>query len=175
MNSWHDITPGKEAPRIVNAVIEISKHSRMKYELHKESGMLKLDRVAHTTNVYPGDYGFIPQTLWDDNDPLDIMIITDEGVLPNTLARVRVVGVLRMIDDGEGDDKIIGVYEDDPRYGDVQDITDLHEHRVKEIKHYFETYKDLQGKKVEITDVEGKEAANDAVKKGIRLYNKEYE
>lgn len=174
MNSWHDVSPGENNPSTVNTVIEISKHSRMKYELDKPSGMLRLDRVVHTTNVYPGDYGFIPQTVWDDGDPLDVLVITDEGVLPNTLARVRVIGVLRMVDDGESDDKILGVYADDPRYSDTEDIDDVHTHRLREIQHYFETYKDLQDKEVEVTAVDGVEAARDAVEKGIRLYEEEY-
>ncbi len=174
MNPWHDVSPGKNTPSVINTVIEISKHSRMKYELDKPSGMLRLDRVVHTTNVYPGDYGFMPQTVWDDEDPLDVLVITDEGVLPNTVARVRVIGVLRMIDDGESDDKILGVYEDDPRYSDTTDIDDVHEHRLREIKHYFETYKDLQDKEVTVTDIEGYEAGRDAVEKGLRLYDDEY-
>lgn len=174
MNSWHDLSPGDDAPNVINTVIEISKHSRMKYELDKPSGMIRLDRVVHTTNVYPGDYGFMPQSLWDDDDPLDILVITDEGVLPNTVARVRPIGVLRMIDDGESDDKILGVYEDDPRYSDTQSINDVHDHRLKEIKHYFETYKDLQDKDVEVTAIDGAEEARQAVQKGIDLYEDEY-
>lgn len=174
MNSWHDVSPGDKAPSVINTVIEISKHSRMKYELDKPSGMLRLDRVVHTTNVYPGDYGFMPQTVWDDDDPLDVLVITDEGVLPNTVARVRVIGVLRMIDDGESDDKILGVYEDDPRYSDTEDIADVHDHRLREIKHYFETYKDLQDKDVTVTDIDGYEAGREAVEKGLRLYDEEY-
>lgn len=171
MNPWHDVSTGDDAPAVINTVIEISKHSRMKYELDKPSGMLRLDRVVHTTNVYPGDYGFMPQTLWDDGDPLDVLVITDEGVLPNTVARVRVIGVLRMIDDGESDDKILGVYADDPRYSDTEDVSDVHEHRLREIQHYFETYKDLQDKDVEVTDIDGVRDARDAVQKGIRLYD----
>jgi inorganic pyrophosphatase len=174
MNSWHDVSPGENTPSVINTVIEISKHSRMKYELDKPSGMLRLDRVVHTTNVYPGDYGFMPQTVWDDDDPLDVLVITDEGVLPNTVARVRVIGVLRMIDDGESDDKILGVYEDDPRYSDTTGIEDVHEHRLREIKHYFETYKDLQDKAVTVTDIDGFEAGCDAVEKGLRLYDEAY-
>lgn len=175
MNPWHDVEPGEKAPSVINTVIEISKHSRMKYELDKPSGMIRLDRVVHTTNVYPGDYGFMPQTLWDDGDPLDVLVLTDEGVLPNTVARVRVIGVLRMIDDDESDDKILGVYEDDPRYSDTTDIDDVHDHRLREIKHYFETYKDLQDANVTVTDIDGWEAAEEAVEKGLQLYEDEYE
>lgn len=175
MNSWHDVSPGEHAPSVINTVVEISKHSRMKYELDKPSGMLRLDRVVHTTNVYPGDYGFMPQSLWDDGDPLDVLVITDEGVLPNTLTQVRVIGVLHMVDDGESDDKILGVYADDPRYSDTEDIADVHDHRLREIKHYFETYKDLQDKDVEVTGVDGAETARAAVEKGIKLYEDEYE
>lgn len=174
MNSWHDIETGKKAPNVVNTVIEISKGSRLKYELHKESGMIMLDRVAHTTNVYPGDYGFVPQTYWEDGDPLDILVIGDTPVQPNTLARVRVIGVMHMIDGGESDDKIIGVYHDDPRYDDVEDLDDVSQHRLDEIEHYFETYKDLQEKEVSVTGFEGAESAREAVKKGIKLYEEEF-
>jgi len=174
MNSWHDLETGKNAPDVINAVIEISKGSRLKYELHKESGMMMLDRVAHTTNVYPGDYGFVPQTYWEDGDPLDILVIGDTPVLPNTLVSVRVVGVMNMIDGGESDDKVIGVYDDDPRYDDIMDIKDISSHRLDEIKHYFETYKDLQDTHVEVTGFQNASKAKKAVEKGISLYNKKF-
>lgn len=174
MNSWHDIETGKRAPEIVNTVIEISKGSRLKYELHKDSGMMMLDRVAHTTNVYPGDYGFIPQTYWEDGDPLDILVIGDTPVLPNTLAQVRVIGVMHMIDGGESDDKVIGVYEDDPRYDDVNTLEDIARHRLDEIQHYFESYKDLQNTEVTVTGFEDVSEARNVVEKGIRLYKEKF-
>ena len=170
MNPWHDITPGKEAPAVINTIIEIPKGSRMKYELHKESGMIMLDRVSHTTNVYPGDYGFMPQSYWEDGDPLDVMVLCDDGVVPNTLTHVRVIGVLHMVDDGESDDKILGVYDDDPRYDNVRNLSDISQHRLDEIQHYFETYKGLQDKKVEVTGCSEVDAAHEAVKKSMRLY-----
>lgn len=174
MNLWHDIQYG-ESEDEVNTVIEIPKGSNMKYELEKETGNLMLDRAMHSAVYYPGNYGMIPQTYWDDGDPLDILIISDEPLYPKTITKVRPIGVMRMIDDGEGDDKILGVLEDDPRYDEVEDIEDVASHRVDKIKDFFETYKNLKEADVSIEAVDGREAAQEAVKKGIRLYKEKFD
>lgn len=170
-NAWHDVEIGKKAPEIVNAIIEIPKDSKQKYELDKETGMLKLDRFLYSAVHYPGDYGFLPQTLWDDNDPLDIIILTNRPVYPMTLVSVRVIGVLRMQDNGEKDDKIIGVYDCDPRYKEYQSIKDIPTHIIAELKHFFETYKQLQGKECKILQILDKQDALKDIELGRKLYN----
>lgn len=173
-NVWHDVEPGNDAPTIVNSIIEIPKDSQVKYEIDKKTGLLMLDRFLYSAVHYPGDYGFIPQTLWSDGDPLDIIILTGRPVYPMTLAHARVIGVLRMIDDNEEDDKIIAVYDKDPRFKDFDNIDDLPKHIVAEIKHFFETYKLLQGKKVEVLRIDDKRKAYEAIKKGIDAYKKKF-
>jgi len=171
---WHDIPTGKKSPNVVNAVIEIPKDSKQKYELDKETGMLKLDRFLYSAVHYPGDYGFIPQTLWDDDDPLDIMVLTNRPVYPMTLVEVRILGVLRMIDDDEKDDKLIGVYDNDPRYKEYQSMKDVPTHVIAELKHFFETYKELQGKKCKIPEILDKKDALKDVEAGQKMYNLKY-
>lgn len=158
---WHDISPGNESPKIVNAIIEIPRDSQQKYELDKESGILRLDRFLYSAVYYPGDYGFIPQTLWEDGDPMDIIILTNRPVYPLTLVRSRVIGVIRMIDDKELDDKIIGVYDSDPRYSEYNSLEDIPKHVIAELKHFFETYKELQteGENVTVPEILDREKA----------------
>jgi inorganic pyrophosphatase len=169
---WHDISPGDESPRIVNAIIEIPRDSQQKYELDKESGILKLDRFLYSAVYYPGDYGFIPQTLWEDGDPMDIIILTNKPVYPLTLVSARVIGVIRMIDDNELDDKIIGVYESDPRYSEYNSLKDIPKHVIAELKHFFETYKELQspGENVTVPEILDREHAW----KDIKLSEEKY-
>ncbi|PIN93147.1 inorganic pyrophosphatase [Candidatus Pacearchaeota archaeon CG10_big_fil_rev_8_21_14_0_10_31_24] len=173
-NPWHEIDVGKESPKIVNAIIEIPKDSHLKYELDKETGMLKLDRFLYSAVHYPGDYGFIPQTLWDDGDPLDIIVLTGRPVYPMTLTSVRIIGVLRMVDSDEKDDKLIGIYDCDPRYKEYQNIGDIPKHTISELKYFFETYKELQGKKCKILKILGKEEAFKDVLLGQKLYAEEF-
>lgn len=174
VNAWHDVEIGKDAPKVVNAIVEIPKGSRVKYELDKKTGMIKMDRFMFSAMHYPGDYGFLPRTYWEDDDPLDVVILTGEPLLPGTIAEVRVIGVLHMTDGGEGDDKIIAVYEKDPRYKKINSVKDLQEHYVEEIKHFFETYKELEKKEVKVTGVDGKEEAYKAVEKGRKLYDEKF-
>ncbi len=173
-NLLHDIELGKDFPKIVNAIIEIPKGSKIKYEIDKKTGLVKLDRFLFSSMHYPGDYGFIPQTYWDDGDPLDIIIITGEPIYSGTLVSARVIGVVHMNDNGESDDKIIAVYEKDPRYKKINSITDLQEHFLDEIKHFFETYKELEKKEVNVFDIKGKEDAYKTLKRGIELYKKKF-
>ena len=164
---------GDKAPEIINAIVEIPKDSQNKYEIDKKTGMVSLDRVLYSPMHYPADYGFIPETLAEDGDPADIMILGSDPLFPGCVVRVRPIGMLNMIDNGEQDNKILGVQADNPRFDSIKDISDIekfHTHHLKEIAHFFETYKELQGKKVEITGWENAESA----KKEILLARKMY-
>ncbi len=152
-----------EFPQKVHVIIEIPRGSENKYEMDKETGMLKLDRPLFSSVHYPGDYGYIPKTLWDDGDPLDIIVLTSHPVYPLTLAKVRVLGVVKMIDGKESDSKIIGVYDSDPRFSEYQDLEDIPKHKIKEVVHFFESYKKLQGKEVKILGIGNKKEAVNAI------------
>lgn len=173
-NPWHDISIGDRAPEVIHAIVEIPKDSKIKYELDKETGLLKLDRFLYSSVHYPGDYGFVPQTLWEDNDPLDIIILTTRPVYPMTLAEVRVIGVLQMIDDNEKDNKIIAVYDADPRYKEYNDLKDIPQHTKMELRHFFETYKELQGKKCLVPEMLGREDALKDIIKSQELYKEKH-
>lgn len=170
-NPWHDIPVGNKSPEVINAVIEIPKDSTVKYELDKDTGLLKLDRFLYSAVHYPGDYGFIPQTLWEDGDPLDIVILTGRPVLPMTLVEARIIGVLRMVDDGEKDDKLLAVYNKDPRYAEIEGIKDIPRHIIAELKHFFETYKHLQGKEAKILEILDKKDAYKSIEHAKKLYD----
>lgn len=174
MNLWHDISSGDELPNLINVIVEIPKGSKNKYEIDKESGLIKLDRAMKSAQDYPFDYGFVPQTLWEDGDALDVVLLTTYPLHPGILVEARPVAVMRMIDGGEGDDKIIAVPKNDPRWEEVQDLADINKHTVKEIQHFFETYKTIDKKKVEITGVEGRAAAHAAVEKSLALYAEKF-
>jgi len=172
MNLWHDIKPGEVDG--LNVIIEVPKLSRVKYELDKETSLIKFDRVLYSPMHYPANYGFVPQTLWDDNDPLDVLVIAYEPLHPGVLVKSRPIGMLEMIDGGEDDVKILAVPEKDPRFNNTQSIKDLEPHLLDEIKHFFTVYKDLQKKKVEVGEWKDKGEAVKAVEKSIVLYNEKY-
>ena len=174
-NAWHDVVVGEESPEVVNAIIEIPKDSKHKFEIDKDSGMLKLDRFLFSAVHYPGDYGFLPQTLWYDNDPIDILILTQRPVYPMTLVSARIIGVLRMIDGEEKDDKLLAVYNTDPRYEEIKDVSDIPKHTITELKHFFETYKELQGKKCKVLEILGKDAAYLDVEEAQKMYKDKYQ
>jgi len=174
MNLWHDVPLGDKVPETFNTIVEIPRGSLNKYEIDKDTGMIALDRVNHTAQIYPVDYGFAPQTLWDDGDALDVAILTTEPLHPGILVNVRPVGLMKMIDCGESDDKVIAVPAKDPRWNDVTDINDVNSHTLQTIKHFFETYKNLQDKEVKISGFEGKVAAIEAVEKSVRLYKEKF-
>jgi inorganic pyrophosphatase len=174
MHLWHEISPGKKSPKIINVIIEIPKGSKNKYEIDKETGIIKLDRAMKTAQDYPFDYGFVPQTYWEDGDALDVVVLTTYPLSPGILVEARPVGIMKMIDGGEGDDKLIAVPSEDPRWDNVKDLKDINPHTIKEIRHFFETYKAIENKKVEIGGFSGKDKAEKAVEKGIKLYNKEF-
>lgn len=178
MNLWHEISRGEKIPELINVIIEIPEGSSNKYEIDKATGLISLDRANYTSSPYPFDYGFVPQTLWEDNDPLDVVVLTTFPLHPGILVEVRPVAVIEMIDDGESDYKIVGVPNADRRWDDTQDLPDLNGHKIKEICHFFQTYKQLKKDgeevKVEIRGVKGRKDALAAVKKGIQLYEEKF-
>ena len=174
MNLLHDITPGKKVPNEINVIVEINKGSKNKYELDKETGLIMLDRVMYTSQDYPFDYGFVPQTHWHDGDPLDVVLLTTHPLVPGLLLTARPVGVMDMIDDGESDAKVLAVPVKDPRWNEVNDITDINPHTIEEIKHFFETYKQIQKKTVSIPTIRGKDAAQEVITEALELYKKEF-
>ncbi len=171
-NLWHDIAPGTDEK--INVIIEINKGSKNKYEVDKETGMIALDRVAHTAQDFPFDYGFVPQTLWDDGDPVDVVVLTTYPLMPGILVRVRPVAVMDMIDSGDSDAKIIAVPVDDPRWDNTKDLADINPHTVKEIEHFYSTYKKLQNKVVEVKGFMPKKDAIAAFQKGQKLYKDKF-
>lgn len=173
-NPWHDVSFGEKAPDVVNAIIEVPKNSMLKYELDKETGLIRLDRVLYSAVHYPGDYGFIPRTLWEDGDPLDIIILSNFPVYPKTIVSVRPIGVLHMTDDEENDHKIIAVHATDPRFDRYKDLKDVPEHILKEIKNFFETYKELQKQKVKVLSLHKASDAKKHIHEAILNYKKKY-
>jgi inorganic pyrophosphatase len=167
---WHEVSTGSTPPEIVNAIIEIPKGSRAKYEIDKESGLIKLDRVIYASMYYPLNYGFIPQTLGEDHDPLDIVVLTQVTVVPRCLIEAKVIGVMQMIDRGEADDKIIAVALNDPSVSHIDDIDHLPEHLLAELKHFFENYKSLENKKVIVDEILSKDDAYRIIRNSIDLY-----
>ena len=174
-NPWHDISQGKKFPKEINAVIEVSMGSSTKYELDKETGMLRLDRVLYSPVHYPADYGFIPRTYWEDDDPLDIIVLSNFSILPLTLVKARPIGVLRMIDEEQDDTKIIAVHSTDPRFDEWNNLRDVPKHTMKEMRHFFEIYKELQGVKVKVVEFKNRDFAYRVIKKGIEMYRKKFE
>ena len=171
---WHEVRTGVNLPYQVNAIIEIPKGSRAKYEIDKESGLIKLDRVIYASMYYPLNYGFIPQTLGEDHDPLDIVVLTQVEVVPRCLIPSKVIGVMRMVDRGEADDKIIAVAEQDPSVSHITDVKDLPEYLMAELKHFFENYKTLENKKVVVDEFLPKEKAAEIIQASIDLYQKNF-
>lgn len=174
MNLWHDLSLGEKAPEQFNVIVECPKGSKNKYEIDKETGLIKLDRAMKTSQDYPFDYGFAPRTLWDDQDPLDVVILSTYSLYPGILINVRPVGIMHMIDSGEGDDKIIAVPVKDPRWEEVIDLEQVNKHSLKEMKHFFETYKSIEDKVVTISGFGNKEEAMRAVEKSINLYKEKF-
>ena len=170
LHPWHEVEVGHNPPQYVNALIEIPKGSKAKYEIDKKSGLIKLDRVIYASMYYPLNYGFIPQTMGEDNDPLDIVVLTQVSVVPLCLIPAKVIGVMQMVDRGDADDKIIAVAEQDPSVNDIDDITDLPDYLRAELTHFFENYKTLENKKVVIDQFLGKDKAYRVINDSIAYY-----
>jgi len=171
---WHGVPPGDQAPRTVNAVIEIPQGSRAKYEIDKESGLLKLDRVIYSSFYYPCNYGFIPQTYGDDKDPLDILVISTLSVQALCLVEAKVIGVMQMIDSGDADDKIIAVAAHDPGVNHYNNIEELPPHFFDELRHFFEEYKRLENKTVTVNEFGDKATALTIIEDAVKLYKEQF-
>jgi inorganic pyrophosphatase len=172
MNPWHDVSLGKDAPNVVQAIIEIPKGSKIKYEMCKESGLILVDRILRSSVHYPANYGFLPQTYCDDKDPLDILVLGTEPVVPMSIMRAIPIGVMKMVDQGEEDDKIIAVHADDPEYGPYVTLEQLPPHRAREIERFFLDYKLLEKKKVEVKGIHGRDVALKVIEDAKALYRK---
>jgi inorganic pyrophosphatase len=170
MHPWHDVSPGNELPRDFQALIEIPLGSNVKYELDKPTGLLKVDRIIHSAVFYPANYGFIPQTYAEDNDPLDVLVLCQEPVQPLALIKARAIGVMTMIDSGAVDDKIIAVATNDTEFSNYIEARDLPSHRLLVLKRFFQDYKQLEGKQVQVEDIRPAYAAMAAIEKALARY-----
>ncbi len=175
MNIWHDINGERIQKEDFVAVVEIQKNGRNKYELDKETGLLRLDRVLYTATHYPANYGFIPRTYAGDNDPLDVLVICQEEIVPMTLVECYPIGVLKMIDNNEEDEKIIAICKNDPYLNTYNDISQLPNQYMEEIMHFFEVYKTLEGKSTSVGKMYGRTEAEDIVEKAIKDYKIKFE
>lgn len=172
MNIWHDIDKKRITDSDFIAVIEISKGSKKKYELDKETGLIMLDRVLYTSTHYPANYGFIPRTYAQDQDPLDVLVICQEDLEPMSLVRCYPIGVITMVDNLQRDEKIIAIPYGDPAYSKYKDIKQLPNHTITEFEHFFQIYKSLEGKKTFVKSVAGPEEAQRVIKESIKSYEK---
>lgn len=172
MNIWHDISPERIHPDNFTAVIEISKGGKNKYEVDKETGMLRLDRVLYTATHYPANYGFIPRTFCDDGDPLDVLVLCQEALVPLTLVQCFPIGVIKMVDEESIDEKIIAVPFRDPSLSCYRDIQALPAHTFDEIQHFFTVYKSLEGKETVVKEVLGHEKAMQVIQTAMAEYDR---
>jgi inorganic pyrophosphatase len=171
---WHDINPKRITPNDFVGYVEIPKGSSCKYELDKETGVLILDRILYTATHYPMSYGFIPRTLGDDGDPLDIVILCNEPIISGSLVRCFPIGVINMMDDGEGDEKIVAIPFGDPTFNKFTDVSELPKHRFSEISHFFSIYKELEGKETVVDEVEGASKAIEVIERSIQSYKDKF-
>ncbi len=173
-NIWHDIAPERITPEDFICVVEISKGSKKKYELDKDTGFIILDRILHTSTHYPANYGFIPRTYGDDNDPLDVLLLCSEDLEPLTLVRAYPIGVIKMMDNGRGDEKIIAIPFNDPTYNGYKSIDELPRHIFDEMRHFFEVYKNLEHKTTAVDEVAGREDSLRIIQAAIDNYNRNF-
>jgi inorganic pyrophosphatase len=174
LHPWHGASYGDKVPEIVNAIIEIPEGSRTKYEVDKTTGLLKLDRIVYSSFHYPVNYGFIPQSLGLDGDPLDILVLCSQSIQPLCLVKATVIGNMQMIDSGEEDDKIIAVATDDPSVNHIVSIDELPKHFISVLRNYFEQYKVLENKQVQIEDFQDKQVAYRIIRESIELYKQKF-
>lgn len=170
MHAWHDVEIGENVPSIVNAIIEIPKGSKVKYEIDKKSGLIKMDRILFSSVQYPANYGFIPQSYCGDRDPLDILVLGQEAAVPLCIMRAKPIGVMRMFDQGDSDDKVIAVHADDPEYSHIKSLEELSPHRTKEIQRFFEDYKILENRVIKIEKFFDQAEAFRVINEACELY-----
>jgi inorganic pyrophosphatase len=173
LHAWHDVTPGEHLPLEFMSVIEIPMGSSVKYELDKETGLLRLDRILYSAVFYPANYGFIPQTLAEDDDPLDVLVLCQEPVAPLTLVNARAIGLMTMIDSGKKDHKILAVAVDDPEYNGFREAQELPSHRLNMLRRFFQDYKTLEGKAVAVDDFQPAEATLQIIEEALARYSAE--
>ena len=173
VHAWHDITPGEHIPNEFNAVIEIPFGSSVKYELDKSSGMIKLDRILYSAVYYPANYGFIPQTLAEDNDPLDVLVFCQEPVVPLTIIQARTVGLMTMIDGGKKDHKIISIATEDPEFNSYMEAEQMPPHRLTMLRRFFQDYKQLEGKAVEVDEIQPAKSAYPVIEDALSRYSRQ--
>lgn len=171
MHPWHDVELGAEAPRLVPVIVEVPKGSKTKYELDKQSGLIRVDRVLYSSVHYPANYGFIPRTYCDDHDPLDVLVLGQESVVPLAIMIAKPIGVMKMRDQGEADDKIIAVHAHDPEYVHYESIRELPPHRLTEVRRFFLDYKVLEEKSVEVDEFLDRDDALAVIREAIALYS----
>ncbi|HBY94042.1 MAG: inorganic diphosphatase [Ardenticatenaceae bacterium] len=170
MNLWHDLPSGPNPPDVIHVIVEIPKGQRNKYEFDHDGGFLRLDRVLYSPLHYPGDYGLIPRTLYDDGDPLDVLVMISEPTFPGCVLEARPIGLFRMVDQNKPDDKILAVAARDPLYADMHALSDVPAHYLREVEHFFSVYKDLEGKRVKAEGWELRETALQRIEHARRLY-----
>lgn len=170
MHPWHDVELGEEAPDLIPVVIEVPKGSKTKYELDKKSGLIKVDRILFSSVHYPANYGFIPQTYCEDHDPLDVLVLGQEAVVPLSIVLAKPIGLIKMLDQGEADDKVIAVHANDPEYAHYNSIQELSPHRMVEVKRFFEDYKALEKKAVKVEEFLDRRDALEVIQQAINLY-----
>src|SRR6202050_5142385 len=171
IHPWHDVTPGSQLPHEFQAVIEIPFGSSVKYELDKTSGLIKLDRILYSAVYYPANYGFVPQTLAEDDDPLDVLVLCQEAVAPLTLVNARTIGLMTMMDSGKKDHKVLAVAVDDPEYNGFREATELPSHRLNMLRRFFQDYKMLEGKAVEVDELQPAAAALPVIEDALARYS----
>jgi inorganic pyrophosphatase len=174
VHPWHDVPVGEMAPRIVNIIVECPKDSKVKYELDKPTGLLAMNRYLYSAVHYPGDYGFVPKTLWDDGDPLDVMVLSYVPAYPLAICEVKLIGLVQMKDEKTKDDKLIAVHANDPRFSQWNSIKDVPSHLIAEIRNFLEIYKQLQGSSVKVFEVQGVKEARAALRRAVKLYKQKF-
>ena len=173
IHPWHDVTPGENIPQEYNAIIEIPFGSSVKYELDKQSGLIKLDRILYSAVYYPANYGFIPQTLAEDDDPIDVLVLCQEPVTPLTIIHARTIGLMTMIDGGKKDHKIIAVATNDPEFNSYREAAEMPSHRLTMLRRFFQDYKQLEGKVVEVDEIEPAKAAYPIIEDALHRYSRQ--